>query len=375
MSAGQEIVRYRSEHRESVAQLQTALWGPDLGRNARYFEWKYEQNPWAVEPRIYLALRSGSVVGMRGFYESRWEVGTPRRVVSIPLADDLAIRPGDRNSGLVTQIMRTALTDLADSGSEYVFSLSAGLLTTLGSLALGWKSAAKYAPVTRYERELAWRAQIRHRLGRTPLLWRLSRSPMLRSGAERAPFRRLDAGRPSAPGLVIGKQPWSEAMARLVADLGHDGRLRHVRDREYLDWRFANPMHEYRFLYAPGRDGLDGYLVLRSRVMGAFPDLRVCIADLEGRSARIRADLLAAATKMGHFAELMAWTSTLQPAERTALVERGFEPTDPHLAARGCPCVLVRSTRDGAAPEWALESHPLLDPASWDLRMLYSMAG
>ena len=50
-------------------------------------------------------------------------------------------------------------------------------------------------------------------------------------------------------------------MADLVQRLGHDGRLRHVRDAAYLAWRLADPQHEYRFLFS-GSDRLDGYLVL-----------------------------------------------------------------------------------------------------------------
>jgi hypothetical protein len=133
-------------------------------------------------------------------------------------------------------------------------------------------------------------------------------------------------------------------------------------------------MHAYRFLYAGG-ERLDGYLVLSARVMGLHPTTRVSLVDLEGRDARIRGALLRRAVETGGFAELAAWGSTLQPAERGLLTELGFESADPGQDARGWPCALARATRDRPAAEWALGSRPLLDPASWDLRMLYSMAG
>jgi hypothetical protein len=370
-----EIVRYRPEHKPLVARLQTLLWSPDPALNARYLEWKYERNPWAGDqPRIYLAMQGDRLLGMRGFFASRWEVGPARRSVAIPMADDLVLRAESRNSGLVTRIMQVALSDLAEAGFEYVFSLSAGLFTLLGSLSMGWRSAGRYDPWALRDPATPWQARLRSRVARAPLLWRLSGAALLRAPAERAPFRSLDRARLAAPGIETGRQPRGEAMARLVAGLGHDGRLRHVRTPEYLEWRFANPLHEYRFLYATGSGDLDGYLVLRSRV-GSTGQARVYIADLEGRSPRVRAELLAAAVETGRFLELAAWTSTLQPGEREALAARGFEPADPHLTARGCPCALVRSTRGTAPADWALESLPLLDPASWDLRMLYSMAG
>lgn len=383
MSGACEIVRFRPEHREAVAELQTLLWSPDLVMNLRYLDWKYVQNPWAGQPRIYLAIRGGTVVGMRGFCESRWEVGSPARVVAIPLADDLAIRAEERNTGLVTQIMRAALADLADSGSDFVVSLSASLLTLLGSLSLGFRSAGTYDPVVRREPSALRRHRFREQLARnprvrrwarSPLLYRsqvLFRSPLIFSAAELQPFRRLDSARRSGDGPTIEHEPRPAAMAELISALGHDGRLRHLRSPEYLAWRFADPLREYRFLFMGG-EHLDGYLVLGSRVAGAFPTPRVSIVDLEGRDARIRRALLVAALE-GQFADLFAWSATLAPSDRLLLGQLGFEPADPMLAARGGPCALVGSLAARRPEEWMLESRSLLDPATWDLRMLYSI--
>ena len=383
MSGACDVVRFRPEHREAVAELQTLLWSPDPVLNLRYLDWKYGQNPWAEQPRIYLAVRSGTVVGMRGFCESRWEVGSPSRVVAIPLADDLAIRVEERNSGLVTQIMRAALVDLADSGSEFVFSLSASLLTLLGSLSLGFRSAGAYDPVVRREPSNLRRHRFREQLARNPRVRRWARSPLLArsrllfrsplafSADERRPFRRLDSARIAGDGLTIAREPRPAAMAELVSALGHDGRLRHVRNAEYLAWRFADPLREYRFLFSGG-ERLDGYLVLGSRVGGAYPTPRVSIVDLEARDARTRRSLLVAALE-GHFADLFAWSATLAPSDRLLLGQLGFEPADPKLAARGGPCALVASLAARRSEEWMLESRSLLDPATWDLRVLYSI--
>jgi acetyltransferase (GNAT) family protein len=374
MSRACEIVRYRPEHKDGVAELQTVLWSPDPAANRRYFEWKYEANPWSTQPRVYLALRDGRLAGMRGFYESRWEVGTPTQIASIPVADDFAIEIEQRNGGVATQIMQTAIAELADSGFDYVFSLSAGPVTVMGSLALGWKSAGRVDPLVRREPGSGSHARLRERMRRAPVLWRWVNASILHSAPERAPFRALDAGR-SDGRVVIAREARPDAMAELVAGLGHDGRLRHVRSREYLAWRFANPMHDYRFLYATRGDQIVGYLVLRARAMSLTPTPRVCIADLVGDDARIRADLLTTAIEAGRFAELVAWAATLAPNERVLLRDLGFAPLDPAWNARGWPCVLVRATREKPSGEWSLGARPLLDPATWDLRMVDSMAG
>jgi acetyltransferase (GNAT) family protein len=373
MSEPFEIVRYRPEHADAVARLQTVLWSPDPAANRRYFAWKYEANPWRVPPRVYLAVRDGTVVGMRGFYESRWEVGAAREIVSVPLADDFAIAVGERNTGVATRIMRAAVADLAASGCEYAFSLSAGMVTMMGSLALGWKSAGRALPIVRREPG-GIRARLRPRIARARLLWRWAAAPFLRSARESRPFIALDAARRTRCDVEIAREPRPDAIAELFAAQG-DGRLRHVRSCDYLAWRFANPMHDYRFLYATRGGKLAGYLALRARAMSIQPTARVCIADLAARDAATRAALLGAAVDAGRFAELVAWSATLDPGDRALLAARGFAPLEPERSARGWPCVLVRATRDRPASEWTLGGRPLLDPASWDLRMLDSMAG
>jgi Acetyltransferase (GNAT) family len=378
-----EIIRFRPEHRDAVARLQTVLWSPDPALNGRYLDWKYLDNPSADQPRIYLAIRDGAVIGMRGFCDSRWEVGAPAREVSIPLADDLAIHPDERNSGLVTQIMRGALADLAETGFDYVLSLSASVLTLLGSLSLGFRSAGGYDPIVRRAPSAVGRTRIRERLARDPRLRRwatsrlmmrsrvLFRSPLLFAADEREPFHRLDAAAPRSPALTIARQPRPAEMATLIRELGHDGRLRHVRSAEYLAWRFANPLREYRFIYA-GRERLDGYLVLGAHIGGKVPSPRVSIVDLEGRDATIRRSLVGAAIE-GQFPDLFAWSTTLAHSDRLLVRELGFRPADPELAARGGPCALVASTTARPSEEWAFESRSLLDPATWDLRLLYSI--
>ena len=376
MSGACEIVRYRPEHKDAVARLQTALWSPDPAANRRYFEWKYEANPWSVDPpRIHLALRDGRVVGMRGFYESRWEVGCPSETVSVPLADDFAIEVGERNTGVAAQILRAAAADLASSECDYAFSLSAGMLTMIGSLAQGWKSAGRVEPMARREPGRARRARLRERIRSTPVLWRWTQAAVLRSADERRPFRALDAAPRTRGSVSIARDPRPDAMAELCAALGHDGRLRHVRSSAYLAWRFANPIHDYRFLYAARGEQLAGYLVLCARAQSPYPTARVCIADLVGGDPEVRAALLTCAIEAGRFAELLAWTAGLAPGERALLRERGFAPLHPERQARGWPCVLVRAARALPASEWSLGARPLLDPASWDVRMLDSMAG
>ena len=87
--SGYRIVRYDPSFKHAVAQFQTGLWSPDPELNRRYLEWKHESNPYSAAPDIYLAFHNEELVGMRGFYASRWEAGVPTRRWTVLVADDL----------------------------------------------------------------------------------------------------------------------------------------------------------------------------------------------------------------------------------------------------------------------------------------------
>jgi len=161
-------------------------------------------------------------------------------------------------------------------------------------------------------------------------------------------------------------------MAELVSRLPFDGRIRHVRDERYFAWRFRNPLRNYRFFYwDEGR--LEGYLVLQT---GRPPLGRVHVVDWEARDEKVRAGLLDAVFECGRYPELVAWSAAVPMAARSLLAQRGFEPVDRDKTARGIPCVLVRPIRDAGPPDqWTVAGRRLLDPADWDLRMIYSMHG
>ena len=194
-----EVVRYCPELKEQII----AFWD----RPRSYFEWKYEQNPYFREPMLFVAVDAeGRVVGTRGFCGSRWH--TPEEGVVIPCAEDFAIADQHRNTGLATAIMRTALEDLEHRGYRYVMSASAGEITVLQSLAMGWKSIggmepvahlARCAPVARVSR--AVRSTLRR--GRSTPFERLDppavNLPPPRAGRSSSTRRRVRWQWPSSP--------------------------------------------------------------------------------------------------------------------------------------------------------------------------------
>jgi hypothetical protein len=161
-------------------------------------------------------------------------------------------------------------------------------------------------------------------------------------------------------------------MARLVESLGYDGRIRHRRDAAFFAWRFLNPLHEYRFLFL-GEDPLSGYLVVQRKV-AASSRVRVQIVDWEATDLGALETLLDAAIAIVGRAEIVAWEAAQPPGGLDLLRQAGFGPADLATRKRGYPAVLVREA-DVSPGEWALGGHSVLDSASWDIRLLYSMHG
>jgi GNAT superfamily N-acetyltransferase len=369
-----DIVPYRPELKPQVVRLQRHLWRADKATHGAYLEWKYERNPYLPFPLIRVVVYEGQVVGMRGMFGSCWEAGPASARAIVPCGDDLVIAPAHRRRGLLGRLLTAAITDLDAHRHRLTFSLSAGPTTMAGSLANGWRAVGSVREVSRAGRPTSWRWRLGVRMRATRGVWRWS--DVVSHGGRRQPFRRLDRVAPRTPAggaIWCTTRPRPESMADLVRRLGHDGRIRHVRDAEYFAWRFGNPLHEYRFLLA-GEDGADGYLVLQAYRF--VEPRRANVVDWEASSPAVRRALLTAAIEWGRFPELSTWTMGL-PAETLAwLREAGFALVPRYRLQPQGPSVLLRTVApptEDAGP--VLGGRRLLDGGNWDLRMVYSMAG
>jgi GNAT superfamily N-acetyltransferase len=365
-----EIVPYAPAFDAQIARVQTHLWSADESVNRAYFKWKYVDNPYLDDVPIQLALHGRQVVAMRGMFGALWEIGAPGARHLIPYADDFVVAPEHRNRGVAAQVMQATLEAGARRGFAYTVSLSAGAVTLINSLAAGWRSAGSYRPVRRH-RPATLLERISRRARRMPG----GRTPGAAPAPIRQTFERFDRDRPHAREPVsFAAEPRAEEMAALIARLPWDGRIRHVRDAEYLAWRFRNPLHEYRFVFWD-EDGLRGYLVLQRYRSERADQTCVNIVDWEAAGERIRAALLQAALERGGFERVDVWTVGLKDATTAVLQLHGFASAQAD-SIRAQSRLLVRRLGEGrAADEWKLGGRNLLDITDWDLRMLYSMAG
>ncbi len=397
-----QIVKYRPEFKNQLLKLQAHLWGRDQVRRAAYLEWKYDRNPFVNDIYIYVAFYDEQLVGMVGAYGVQWEVGKPSQLFSGLCFADLVILPGHRNRNLFRKLMTFALDELSETGYEYVFDLSAAPHVAAVLLMQGWRriflqtanlqtnQATKSGQMQENAQRKSWIASAYRQFGaysrKLPMLtstyhW-LSRHVrdlfLRRSDKLCSAFTDFDvnAGRHEAnPYVSFSKTSRPRAMAELAERIGTDSRIRHVRDSQYFSWRFQNPLSEYRFLFwEHGR--LEGYLVLHTKLDTHSGDAWAYIVDWEATNEQVWADLLQAVIQWGSFKELGIWSATLSDDVKTLLREAGFTFWDKTGSLRHelqGENILVKPLRHKIQQlDWVLAGRDLLDPANWDLRMIYS---
>ncbi len=381
MAPKYEFVRYNPDLKRQVVELQTHLWSSSEALNTSYFEWKYERNPYLDTPLIYLAIHNGRVVGMRGFFGVQWEAGVPAERSTSLYADDMVILPEHRNQGLMPKIMSAAFDDLARLRYDYIFNLSAGPITFLSSLSMGWRSAGTVKPMFWRPWRSAFRSGLRDLMKPFPSVYWIIHNlrskwfPSSRWSMTDIDLERARQTLKAYPWISFHDVPRCAAMAELVERIGHAGRIRHVRDGEYFHWRFQNPLSRYRFLFCE-KDRLEGYLVLQQYTTQVANRETVNIVDWEANGVAAKAELLRAAMALTRTGQLMIWSAT-QPPETTELLRKnGFKQLKQMEDLGSGPAVLVRPVRkERLEGEWLLAGLRLADLASWDLRMLYSMRG
>lgn len=340
------------ERRREALALWQALWGGGRRANRRYFDWKFLANPAAVADPVHTVLLGDRLVGLAAVHGTRWSAGSDAEVV--PCVGDLLVDEELRGSDAFALLLDAVDRSLRAAGHRFAFDFASGRYVPTMVLR-GWRSIG---PLVTAERRGTGS-------GRSRSPGRLGRWPGSGGGG---PLDRL--GPSAVDGVAISAEPRPRAMAELIERLGLDRRLRAVRDRRYLTWRYANPLAEYRFLFAGGSE-LDGFAVLgTSRARTGAGDGSVAVVDCEAVTDEVRHRLLAAAV-CADVDRLKAWPRPGTDDE-AGLAALGFEldrPTGRAMADVYRPTVLVRQLDGGV--DGRLDGCPVAEAASWDPRMVF----
>lgn len=369
-----KIISYRPEYHDQIVGLHQYLWGGDAALRAAYIDWKYVRNPYLREPHIYLAMDDQRVIGIRSFVGAKWQFGSPRQTLVLPLEADTIIAPEHRNQGLVSLMMETAMKDMAEKGYTYVLSLGTIPRLLMSDLKRGWRSIGSLGAL-----QLKGAVSERKSFPHVRALLRKSRLAVavyrkLRKPASAPPRGRFDlldhicdqkSGKLGRH-ISIAKSPRIAAMVHLKRELVRDSRIRHVQNEEYYTWRLQNPASYYRYLFWDGSK-MEGYLILQATRF--FPGHPIALVDWCASSDEIHAELIHAAIQLTHSEDLFTWSATLSEGERGTFENVGFRllpegsTNNPWIAA-AC------SVREMLNQEWCLADQRLLDIKNCDFRLL-----
>lgn len=398
------IVKYRPEFKKQLLKIQAHLWGENQSLRAAYLDWKYNRNPYVDETYIYVALYGEQVVGMVGVFGVRWIIGHPGRTFPGLCFSDLVILPDHRSQNLFQKLMQFALDDLSGTNYDYVFDLSSAPHVALVLLMQGWRRIYLQSAIRRIDpvastvqmpenkRKKSWiilaYLQFRSYASKFPILApayhklhkRAKHQLSFFSEKKYSRFADLDRNAmqiKTNPHVFLSKTSRSRAMAELAARIETDGHIRHVKDEQYFNWRFQNPLSDYRFLFwENGR--LEGYFVLYTKLGPHNDDAWAYIVDWEATSIAVWKDLLRALIQWGSFKELFLWSQTLPEDVKTLLKESGFtfiEKTGSmYQEVRGENILVKPLCQQEQKTDLVLAGRNLLEPRNWDLRMIYSDA-
>ena len=238
-------MRYDESFKEAAMELLALLWS-HLGGQERQdlFTWRYEKNPFSIDPHIYLARYNGQLIGFKSFVEQRFRMGQDRPVRAFTPSDAI-VHPAFRRKGVSSSLSKEFFERAGSlpTGEAVVFNLSSNALSTPGNLKLGWQSTS----------------------GKKHFVLRTSPGHYLpaRSKGRHWPLESTGLSAPSGKQVVIAPLPRADEMSQLAYNSRKPGILVNERSREYYHWRYALQPEKYLFAFLYDGGEMDAFAVIR----------------------------------------------------------------------------------------------------------------
>jgi GNAT superfamily N-acetyltransferase len=262
-----EVRSYEDRDEERVLELLQAAFGRwprgiDGVGVREFFRWKHMDGPHG-RSMLLVAESAGALVGFHGYLP--WRLTAGGRPLVAMRGVDLAVDPFHRRRGA-----SVALRAAADFPAEVELVWSnPNPSSRTGSLSSGRR------PTRALPRFLRARAPLLGAIGRTR-----SRST---TRTERAAAEAATAAETLAPSTPASLLP-TRAGAR-------DGRLRTVKDVDYLRWRYGR-FADYRAVHTSAGEGGGGLAIFRCRRHGPLSIAHVCELLVERGDLRTARELL-----------------------------------------------------------------------------------
>lgn len=300
-SSGYDLISYRPEFRPQVVSLMQFLWGSNTETNWSYFKWKYEDNPYTESPLGIVVLQKGEVVGFRGYFAIRLEVGEKNNNFIALFPGDTCVHPDHRRSGLSVAMGNLAMKEYAPRYRLF-FNTSCTRSSLPGYQKMGFSPLVPKVYLTRCSL-----------LGLIKYI--LAARENLPLSASQIQFGKFD-------NILVSNQPSPEAMSSLVAAQNQKGSvIRLSQDEDYFRWRFCNPLNKYVFYYFMKEDFPTAYVV-----MGISPNnQRGYVLDYAEKEGSVLREIFKYITKAKRFNLLSIYNFCLDDTLRHALKGLGFK--------------------------------------------------
>ena len=230
--------KYSPEYKQQVLDLESSLWHFDDEMKLKYFNWKYEDNPYTDSPEAYIALDGDKVVAFRGFLPQQFCYGDSNFILAA--CADTVTHPDYRRMGLFKNVTSFAIEEMSKNPSILVSTnSSSGGPTLMGYVAVGWKPMCARKHLFRFSIK-----GIIHTFFHKKT-----------EVSETEEYIRKQK-------YILSSDCRSHDMSTVPFEYKY---ISHIHDETYIRYRYSNPIAKYIFLYKyDEKDNLNAYIALLS---------------------------------------------------------------------------------------------------------------
>lgn len=236
------FVKYTCSFRDAALQLLSQLWmhlKPEEQKAC--FHWRYEQNPYAKNALIYLAVDGDKVIGFRAFVEQTFISGASLPIKLFTPADAIVL-PAYRRQGIFYALGVAALNTIRESTNEQciVVNLSSNEYSTPANIKHGWLATNG---IKRFAIKVSLKNYFLRKITHAikPNNTHCSKNGFI--------FEISSILKPAD-------------MAKCARNYRLPGKISHIRDVAYFKWRYSFQSEKFFFSYCYKDDEIMAYIVL-----------------------------------------------------------------------------------------------------------------
>jgi len=235
-------IEYRPEFKDSLIEFLGMHWTTleTEKQRRRFFEWKYEDNPYKDVPLIYLAIKNEKIIGNLAYIVQKFCTNNKKFLVGI--TSNIFVHPAFRKQGVFSSLLFFSIKQLQDDPEV---KLCLGL--TVNEKSLRGHIKLNYFPIGKKRHICSFRFL---NLLKTRINFMNSVDfPMVCTG------KNLQ--------IKITKKIKPSLLSKFRKKIENRKKIKNIRDNNFYNWRYSHPLRNYIFVYVKKTiDELCGYLIL-----------------------------------------------------------------------------------------------------------------